>query len=215
MKRLLLILLLVPVFVQGQTITIKRKTYIPADSTTSFKIDNYWVTPKKSFGFNSSEQSSGDTLHLVTCSEYVYFPFGKLTDKSSLTTSLLKDFTITHFIRDTFTNTNIIPPFFEWSESVDLKLVNNKLSLFLDNDPEASMHGYVRGGQIVDSKVVFSNCIKIGISTEEFYKIFFDYFPTALDNKYTVVNLESCVTDVTHIYTFNNGQLTSVKFISQ
>ena len=215
MKRLLLLPLLLAVFAQGQTITNKPKTYIPVDSTTSYKIDNYWVTPKRSFGFNSLKQTSGDTLYLVTCSEYVYFPFGKLTDKSSLTASLLKGFTITHFIRDTFTNKNIVPPFFEWSESIDLKLVDDKLSLFLDNDPEASMHGYVRGGQIVDSKVVFSNNVKIGISTEDFYKTFFDYFPAALNKKYSVVNLESCVTDVTHIYTFNKGQLASVMFISK
>ncbi len=195
--------------------THQRKTYIPSDSTTSFKIDNYWVTPKKSFEFNSLGQSLGDTLHLVTCSKYVYFPFGKLTDKSSLTASLLKDFTITHIIRDTFANTNISPPFFEWSESIDLKLANNKLNLFLDNDPEASIHGYIRGGQIMDTNVVFANSIKVGMRTEDFYIIFFDYFPTELNKKFVAVKLESCVTDVTHIYTFNNGQLTSVKFISQ
>ncbi len=214
MKRFLFMLWL-PVFAQGQIITTKQKTYIPTDSTTSFKIDNYWVTPKKSFEFNSLGHSLGDTLQLVTCSKYVYFPFGELTDKSSLAASLLKDFTVTHFTRDTFTNTNIVPSFFEWSESVDLKLMNNELSLFLDNDPEASMHGYVTGGQIVDSSVVFSNRIKIGISTEAFYKTFFDYFPTVLNNKYAVVKLESCVTDVTHIYTFNKGKLASVKFVSE
>ena len=194
--------------------THQRKTYIPVDSATSFKIDNYWVTPKKIFEFSSLGQSLGDTLHLVTCSKYVYFPFGKLTDKSSLTTSLLKDFTITQFIRDTFTNTNISPPFFEWSESIDLKLANNKLNLLLDNDPEASLHSYIRGGQIMDSNVVFSNSIKIGMIAEDFYNIFFDYFPTELNKKFAVVKLESCVTDLTHIYTFNNGKLTSIKFIS-
>jgi hypothetical protein len=165
--------------------THRLKTYSPADSTTSFKIDNYWVTPKKSFEFNSIGQSSRDTLQLLTCSDYIYFPFGKLTDRSSLATSLLKDFTITNFVRDTFTNTNISPPFFEWSESIDLELFNNRLNLLLDNDPEASTHGYIRGGQIVDNKVIFSNRIKVGISIEDFYKIFFDYFPIELDKKYS------------------------------
>lgn len=185
------------------------------DTTKSFKVDKYWLTPKKSFDFNSLGKSSGDTLHLVTCSNYVYFPFGELTDKLSITTSLLKNFTITSFKRDTFTNTNITPPFFEWSESVDLGLADNKLNLFLDNDPEASMHGYIRGGQIVDSKVIFSDDIKVGMSMENFYKKFFDFFPTELSKKYNVVEFESCVADVTHIYTFEKGQLSSVKFISQ
>jgi hypothetical protein len=107
------------------------------------------------------------------------------------------------------------PPFFEWSESVDLALADNKLNLFLDNNPEASMHGYIRGGQIVDSKVIFSENIKVGMSVEDFYKRFFDYFPTELNKKFNVVEFESCVADVTHIYTFEKGLLSSVKFVAQ
>jgi hypothetical protein len=184
------------------------------DTTKSFKVDQYWLTPKKAFNFNSVGESSADTLCLVTCSKYVYFPFGKLTDKTSLTNSLLKEFTITSVKRDTFTNTNMTPPVFEWSESLDLRLAGNRLSLFLDNDPEASMHGYIRDGQIVDSKVVFLDNIKVGMSNVDFYKKFFDYFPTALINKYNVVEFESCVSDIIHIYTFDMGQLKSVKFVS-
>jgi hypothetical protein len=106
-------------------------------------------------------------------------------------------------------------PVFEWNESVDLRLDNNKLNLFLDNDPEASMHSYIRGGQIVDSKVIFSDNIKVGMKIEEFHKKFFDYFPPELNNKYNVIEFESCVTDIIHIYTFEKGQLSSVKFVSQ
>lgn len=181
----------------------------------SFKVDNYWLTPKKSFDFISLGKLSDDTLHLVTCCNYVYFPFGKLTDKSSIKTSLLKDFKITSFNRDTFTNTNMTPPFFEWSESVSLTLADSELNLFLDNDPEASMHGYIRGGKIVDSQVIFSKNIRVGMRIEDFYKKFFDHFPTELYKKYKVVEFESCVADVTHVYTFENGILRSVKFISQ
>ncbi len=193
----------------------KSTTDNPVDTTMSFKVDNYWLTPKKSFDFISLGKLSDDTLHLVTCCNYVYFPFGKLTDKSSIKTSLLKDFTITSFNRDTLTNTNLTPPFFEWSESVSLTLADSELNLFLDNDPEASMHGYIRGGKIVDSKVIFSKNIRVGMRIEDFYKKFFDHFPTELYKKYNVVEFESCVADVTHIYTFENGILRSVKFISQ
>jgi hypothetical protein len=105
--------------------------------------------------------------------------------------------------------------FKQFSETIELELGPNKLSLFIDNDPESSMHGYIRGGQIMDSKVLFLNNIKVGMGVETFYKKFFDYFPTELSKKYKVVKLESCVADVTHIYTFNNGQLISVKFINQ
>ena len=216
MKRLLFtltILLLGTACLRGTDINSTRDNL--ADTIGSFKVDNFWLTPKKSFKFNSLGKLSDDTLHLVTCCDYVYFPFGKLRDKSSIKKSLLKDFTITSFKRDTFTNTNMTPPFFEWSESVDLALADNKLNLFLDNDPEASKHGYIQGGQIVDSKVMFSENIRVGMSVDAFYKKFFDYFPSELNNKFKVVELESCVTDVTHIYTFDKGLLISVKFVSQ
>ena len=197
----------------------KSTTNNSVDTTKSFKVDSYWMTPKKSFNFNSLGKSSVDTLHLVTCSSYVYFPFGKLTDKSSLKASLLKDFNIISSKLDTFTNI-MLPSdpsddFKQWSETIELELGANKLSLFLDNNPESSMHGYIRGGQILDSKVLFLNNIKVGMSIEDFYKNFFDYFSIALSKKYKVVELESCVADVTQIYTFDDGLLISVKFINQ
>ena len=199
--------------------TQNETAYIPSDTTNSFKINNYWVTPKKTFNFNSLGKYSGDTLHLVTCAQYVYSPFGLLTDKSTLKTSLLKDFKIISCKLDTFTNI-MLPSdpsddFKQWSESIELELGTNKLNLFLDNDPEASKHSYIRGGQIVDSKVVFSENIKIGMDIEDFLRKFFDHFPTELTKKYKVVEFEACVTDLTHVYTFDNGHLRIVKFISQ
>jgi hypothetical protein len=217
---LLLILFFAIVISECDSSTSKQeKKYTPTDTTTSFRVGCYWVTPKKYFDFNSLGKSSEDTLHLVTCSEYVYFPFGKLTDITSLKTSLLNNFIITDRKQDTFTNI-MLPSdpsddFKQWSESIKLELGKNKLSLYLDNNPEASMHGYIRSGQILDNKVIFIKSVKIGMSSTDFYKIFFEYFPTDLNIKYKVVEFESCVTDVTHIYTFINGKLNSVKFISK
>ncbi len=216
MTQLLFILTIILSLTTSTKLTCnKSTTYSNVDTTKSFKIDNYWLTPKETFDFSSTGTSSNDTLHLITCCNYVYFPFGKLTDKSSISTSLLSDFKITSSKRDTFTNTIITPPFFQWYETINLELADNKLILFLDNDPEASTHGNIRGGQIVDSKVSFSDNIKVGMSIEDFYKKFFDYFPTELNKKYNVVVIESCVMDITHIYTFKNGLLCSVKFISE
>lgn len=189
------------------SLTQETATYIPSDTSTSFKINNYWVTPKISFDFNSLGISSGDTLNLVTCSEYVYAPFGLLTDKGQFKNSLLKDFT---------SNDTLLGLQGEWQiEAQTLKLNSNKLLLFFDNDSESSKHSYILDGEIVDDKVQFSDKIKVGMSIEDFYKTFFDYFPTVLHRKYKIVELESCVTDVIHIYAFNNGQLSSVKFIGE
>jgi len=172
------------------------------------------VTPKNFFDFNSLGKSTGDTLHLVTCSQYVYFPFGKLTDRQSLEISSLNNFSVKEFKRDTFTNLDVSPNL-QWSESMDLQLGDNKLRLFFDNNPEGSMHGYIRGGQIVDDKVALSEDVRVGMSLETFYSLFFSHFPVELQKKYRVLKFESCVTDVTHIYTFDSGQLSLVNFVSQ
>lgn len=191
---------------------------VSIDTTQTFLIDNYRVTPKVFFDFHSSRKSISDTLHIVTCSDYVYFPFGKLTDRSSLKNSLLKGFKIIRRKLDSFTAIGLpsdpSDDFKQWSETLELEFGANKLSLFLDNDPEASIHSYIRGGQIVDDKVTFLGDIKVGMNLQEFYGRFFDYFPEELLDKYSVVKFESCLTDIIHIYTFNNGQLKSVKFLN-
>jgi len=192
---------------------------IPADTTRAFKLDKILVVPKKSFEFNSLRNSTDDALYLVTCCEYAYFPFGKQTDKASLRNSLLKNFTITKSKLDTFTNemslSNPSDDFKQWSDSLELELgTNNKLCLYLDNDPEATTHGYISFGQITTNKVSFSDSIIIGMKTQDFFKKFFDYFPTDLCKKYKVVKFESCIFDVTHFYSFDKGHLRSVLFIS-
>lgn len=212
-KRIILFsIILISLFVK--TYAQNGITYFPTDTTTSFIIGNYWVTPDSSFEFNALVKSSGDTLQIAACPDYIYFPFGKLTNKQSLERSLLKDFSIIEYKRDTFTILEISPELL-WNESIQLKFGDNNLSLFFDNDPEASMHGYIRGGQIVNDNVVFVNEIKIGMSASEFYKKFFDFFPKELIDKYKVVKIESCVLDVTHIYTFINGCLSSVVFFEE
>jgi len=182
------------------------------DTTKSFRVDNYWATPKKSFDFNSLGKPSADTLHLVTCSQYVYYPFGLLNKKSDLKTSLLKQFTISNCKREAYMNHDISEDSL-WSESFELTLGRNKLNIFLDNDPEASTHSYLSSGEIYDSKVDLLDDIKIGMNINEFYKSFFDYFPTELENTFKVIKFESCVQSITHIYIFNNGKLSIIKFV--
>jgi hypothetical protein len=53
------------------------------------------------------------------------------------------------------------------------------------------------------------------MSSNEFYQIFFDNFPIELQNKFRVIEFESCVQDIKHIYTFDNKKLNKIKFESQ
>jgi hypothetical protein len=164
MTRLITILLLIFPFLFDSCNNLtnqKNEKETTCDTTKSFKIDNHWITPKLNLQFNSLLKSAQDTLDLVICTQYIYFPFGLLYDKSDLPKSLLKSFRITKSDLDTFTNYRVGPnPFNQWSESIELELGSNKLNLFLDNDPEASTHSYILGGEIIDNKVELLNKIK-------------------------------------------------------
>ena len=186
----------------------------PVDTSNAYIVEKFWVRPKSAFELHSIPQHHLDTLHLVSCADFVYFPFGKLTDSASLSSSLIKEFKITSFKRDTFTNTNVHPAM-QWNETLYLTLNKNRLQLFLDNDPEASTHGYIQTGQIVDDKVTLVNNIRVGMGAGEFYGQFFEKFPADLINKYKVVKLESCVLDITHVYHFSDGRLKSIQFLPE
>jgi hypothetical protein len=174
------------------------------DTTKSFKIDDYWATPKSSFKFNSLNKSGLDTLDLVVCADFVYSPFGKIKNKSEFGSSLLRNFGLQNKIQ-TIT--------FGQAEVQILRHNASKLIFFFD-DTDTSIHSDILKGEIYVVDVEFVNNIRIGIETNDFYNTFFDYFPAELVDKYKVVVLESCVDGIKHIYTFKDGKLNSVKFIS-
>lgn len=176
---------------------------VPNDTTKSFKIGDFWLTPKPSFEFNSLGKAKGDTLDLVTCSDYVYFPFGKINNKNELKNSLLKDFNTVDRI-DSLDN-----GFFEFQI---LKNNSSRLILFFDKDPEAVISSYIFKGEIYDKNVQFVNKVAIGMSKKDFVNEFFDVFPNELIDKYNVIILESCVTGLIHVYTFTNNQLNSIRY---
>ncbi|RZJ65530.1 MAG: hypothetical protein EOO50_13365 [Flavobacterium sp.] len=55
------------------------------------------IKPKKYFDLHSTIKN-GDTLSFVTCSEFVYSPFGDLKSKASVESGLLKRFSVTNRI---------------------------------------------------------------------------------------------------------------------
>ena len=185
----------------------RKELYI--DTTKSFKIDNVWVTPKPDFEFNTLIKASNDTLDIVSCSNYVLYPFGKINNKSELKSSLLKGFNKTDKL-DTMKHGNDTWVF----ENQVLTLNSNKLVLSFVGfeDSEASPSSYISYGQINDSSIVFSNNIRIGMNTPNFYEIFFEHFPRELQSRYKVIILDYCVDEFRHTYYFTNGKLFSVKF---
>lgn len=175
---------------------------VPDDTIRSFRIGDLWLTPKTSFDLNAVGRSDGDTLDLVTCSDYVYFPFGKISNKIDLKNSLLKDFNTVERI-DSLDN-----GIFEFQV---LKFNSSRLILFFDADPEV-ISSYILKGEVNDKNVQFVNNITIGMRKEEFVKEFFESFPQELIHQYKVIILESCVSGLNHVYTFKDNKLYSIKF---
>lgn len=179
------------------------KIVVPTDTTKSFRIGDFWLTPKPSFDFNSLGKAKGDTLDLVTCSDYVYFPFGKINNKNELKGSLLKDF-------NTIDRTDSLDDgIFEFQI---LQINSSKLILFFDNDPESTISSYIIKGEINEKNIRFVNNVTIGMSQNDFINEFFDLFPNGLIDMYNVIVLESCVSGLKHIYTFKDHRLNSIRF---
>jgi len=193
------------IFLDGCTNSTNQelKIVVPSDTTKSFRIGNCWLTPKPSFDFNSIRFANGDTLDLVTCSNYVYFPFGKIDNKNELKGSLLKDFNTTSRT-DSLDN-----GIFEFQI---LKINSSKLILFFDNDPESTISSYIIKGEINEKNIRFVNNVTIGMSQNDFVNEFFDLFPNELIDKYNVIILVSCVSGLKHVYTFKDNRLNSIRF---
>jgi hypothetical protein len=173
------------------------------DTTISFEIGKYWATPNKAFEFNTLIGCAGDTLSLVSCSDFVFYPFGEVKSKKDIENGLLKSFSVSDKI-DTMEN-----GIYEFQI---LKHGKSRLILFLDDDEEATRHSYIFKGDIYESDINFKDSIKIGMSKRQFINTFFDYFPEELLDKYKFIVFESCVEDIRHTYTFNENELQSVNF---
>ena len=167
-------------------------------------VSSHGIIPKESFRFHSVIDSSNDTLTLVSCADFIYFPFGELKNKSDLKKSLLKNLDVTDRIEKTKTGEIEFQLLTYW--------LGSYLMLSFDNDSESSMRSYILKGKINDSEVKFINGVKIKMSKEDFIDKFFDAFPKELMEKYQHIVFKSCVQGITHTYSFRNDKLESVHF---
>jgi len=202
-------LILIPVLhLNACNITTKenKETNQPIDTTKSFKVDKYLVSPDPAFEYIALVKSSGDTLEFKACSEFLCSPFGTIKNQSELKTSLLKIFNV---IRGETDSTIVLGE----SNKLELKYKSNKLNLVFSQYTDSSRYSYIDNGEINYKEVIFNNNIRIGMSKEDFFEIFFESFQKELQNKYNVIIFEACIDDIpTHTYNFKNNNLISVKF---
>ncbi|HET6226474.1 MAG TPA: hypothetical protein VFF27_09365 [Bacteroidia bacterium] len=170
------------------------------DSSNYILILNEQAVYKQAFQLLSVTKQEGDTLRLVSCADYIYSPFGKIENEAGLKLSLLKHAEVK------------IRAYDEQSDFYELGQGKNKLVLFFSDDTDGALSSSIVKGKIQDSSIVFNNGIHIGMNNVDFYKIFFESFPKKLQENYNVVEIESCVQGIKHVYMFEKKKLTSVEF---
>lgn len=171
-----------------------------AFSDESFEIEGFEIFPESDFEFNSLEKVNNDTLNLVICSSFVFYPFGGIESKNDLKSSLLNRFTCEE---------KIIP---EGYYVEILKFKSSKLVLFFDSDIEGARSSYIIQGEIFDNEIILDKNIRIGMSKKDFFSTFFKAFPQNLEQRFNFIGLIACVDGTNHNYTFENDILTEIKF---
>jgi hypothetical protein len=142
-------------------------------------------------------------LEIVTCGNYVYFPFGFNQKREEPVLQVLNHFADSIV---NYPNADTVLRFHS------LKYRSSQLLLFFDNDPEASVSLYILKGQILDKSIPFSNGIHIGMTIESFLKKFFNRFPNRWVSNLEKIVFDSCVEGIKHIYCFSNHRLVQIRF---
>ena len=170
-------------------------------SSKKFKVDGLTVSPKQSTEFDTLIKFNSDTLAIQVFSKYVYFPFGIIKAEFKPQLGLLQNFSL---IIDTL-STDIGDTYLQVLQHNTNKIVFSFNSTYKGSESD------LFSGEIHDSDVNFVNGIKIGMSVEDFYAIFFDNFPVKLMNRYKYFSLMS-IDGIEHIYFFADNKLKSIKF---
>jgi hypothetical protein len=166
-------------------------------------MDSLKVVPKESFQMHSIEKNSNDSLVIISCGEFVYHPFGIMTKATQLSSSVLKIFKVhSHYEKRD-----------NWKFLLyKLKYKSSQLFLLFDDNPEASISSYVMKGNIVDSSVIFSNNVRIGMSKAAFLSEFFQSYSDEF-TKFNTIIFETCVYGTRQTFSFVNDRLSKVSIV--
>ena len=164
-------------------------------------LESLRINPKKDFEFNSLIKSQNDTLEIVTCADYVLFPFGRFDNIDQIKAGLLSGFKI----KSQRTDDSV---YFYY----DLVQTSNRLLISIDKDSEASAHSNIVNGLIIESNVKTINNITIGMTIDTFLDLHFKSYPTETKVKFKTIIFDYCVQGIKHIYKFDNSKLISIEY---
>ncbi len=187
-----MLLVLVSVSGRGQTA-----------ASNIFKIGAYGVSLKPAYEFSALKKWSDDTLRIEICSDNLFSPFGIFGDTSQFKKSELSGYAMKNRI-GTGDEVNVV--------QAQLTSDTSNLTFYFFHSTEATPHSYIIKGKVYDPNVHLFKNLQIGVSTELFYKTFFNSFPKQLEDKFGFVIFETCVFGIQEIFKFENGTLVCVRF---
>ncbi len=165
--------------------------------------DSLQVAPKESFDMLQIEKDSVSLLHVITCGDYVYYPFGFNEKHAAPVLQALKQFS------DSIVNYPYADTVLEFHS---LRYRSSRLLLFFDDNPEAQVSSYILKGEVLDESLPFTNNVHIGMTIESFLSQFFARFPARWPTNLDTIVFESCVVGIRHIYTFSRHRLVQIEF---
>jgi hypothetical protein len=168
-------------------------------------MDSLKVVPKESFQMHSVAKNSDDSLVIISCGDFVFYPFGKMSKASELSSSVLNIFKVQSHL-EKMDNGKVLFHTLQYKSS--------RLLLFFDDDPEASTSSYVLKGDIIDSNVVFSNNIRIGMSKSAFLSEFFESYSPEILKDYNIIIFDTCVFGTRLTFYFINNCLSKVGIVT-
>jgi hypothetical protein len=165
--------------------------------------DTLDIRPISGFEFDAAETRSPDTVHVVSCDDFLFSPFGHMKSARDLRRGILRNLKF-HSTRKRQPN-----GIFEYQY---LQSATSRLILYFNTDIEAQRSSYVMRGQIRDSTIQLAKHIRLGMTKQEFVNTFFLRFPLDQLDRARVFVFETCLDDVRHFYFFDHNRLNKILF---
>ena len=143
-----------------------------------------------------------DTMTVVSLSEYVIYPLGKHSKIESYVYRSGIEWYRESGYQDFFDTMHV-------SVNTLSRLDGSHVDAFIaiNTDKMEIVDGY-----ITDTNIVLQNGIKVGMSKEEVFSVFFDTYPRAYLANINVLRISSGASEISEVYTFKGRKLKSIGF---
>ncbi|MBO4741875.1 MAG: hypothetical protein J5605_09605 [Bacteroidales bacterium] len=146
-----------------------------------------------------------DTMTVVALSEYVIYPLGKYSKIENYVHRSRIDWYRESGYRDFFDTMHV-------SVNTLSRLDGSHVDAFIAINTNKME---IVDGFITDTNIVLQNGIKVGMTKEEVFSVFFETYPRAYLANINVLRVSSGASEISEIYTFRGKKLKSIGFVTR